>query len=262
MSYVRLKDKPAGVQVFFDDVPNRDAGVFNERWIATLDRTVPHTIKFVVTLAPGEDNDIVNVSVDGVQKACGTTWENYYRYDPEQAASGNVVVLIHRLIIQARGTSTNFGEVAAADRGFLIDNVTTTTTPQGHAVACPLPVAPQAGTQGATGPRGATGRYRRQGAAGVAGAAGTTTVIHETATPTLVGNTIHTLNAPLRRGERFVSLRAYLLTPSGAPPPARTWTPHQCRPARQAGQATTTSSSRRGIACRAASRTRCGRPAT
>ncbi len=166
-----------------------------------------------MTLVPGEANDIVNVYIDGVQKACGTTWENYYRYDQEQAGSGNVVSPIDRLIIQARGTSTlALAEVPAADRGFLIDNVTTTTTEQGQAVACPLPVDPQAGVQGTTGTQGATGHT---GAQGAAGAAGTTTVIHETATPTLVGNTIRTLNAPRRRGEKFVSLRAYLLTPSG-----------------------------------------------
>ncbi len=126
-----------------------------------------------------------------------------------------MVAPIDRLIIQARGTSTNFGEVAAADRGFLIDNVTTTTTPQGHAVACPLPVAPQAGTQGATGPRGATGNTGAQGAAGVAGAAGTTTVIHRPRRRP--SSATRSARSTLRSAEasRFVSLRAYLLTPSG-----------------------------------------------
>ena len=79
------------MQVFFDDVPNRDAGVFND----ALDRdarpvTVPHTIKFVDERSPrGEDNDIVNGLLSTAsRRSCGTTWENYYRYDPEQAASG------------------------------------------------------------------------------------------------------------------------------------------------------------------------------
>ena len=85
----------------------------------------------------------MTVYVDGVKKVCGTSWENYYRYDNEQSPA-NEVSPIDRLIIQARGTSTDFTGVAQADRGFLIDDVSTTTAASGGPKACPLPTGPAA----------------------------------------------------------------------------------------------------------------------
>jgi hypothetical protein len=199
MSYVRLEDTRAGVLVFFDDVPNRDSNVFNERWIATLDRSNAHTIRFEMSLAPGEDNDVVTVYVDGAKKVCGASWENYYRYDEEQSPA-NVVSPIDRLIIQARGQATDFTGVPQAERGFLVDNVSTTTAASGGPEACPLPTGP-------TGPAGAPG------AAGTTGAAGATTTIMTGASavaPKLIGNTKRTIHVPLRKGERLLSARATL----------------------------------------------------
>ena len=143
MSYVRLEDTRTGVLVFFSDVPNRYDGQFDTRWIATLDRSQSHTIRFEMSLVPGEDNDVATVYVDRVKKVCGASWENYYRYDSEQSPA-NEVSPIDRLIIQARGTSTDFTGVAQADRGFLLDDVSTTTAASGGPKACPLPTGPAA----------------------------------------------------------------------------------------------------------------------
>ena len=153
MSYVRLEDNPSGVQVFFDDVQTQG---FNERWIATLDRTQAHTIEFKMSLVPGENNDVVTVSVDGDKKVSGTSWENYYRHDPEAWGNGQNVPQTDRMIFQARGASTNFGQTPAADRGFLITDVSASTSASGGPVAEPLPVGP-AGPQGPAGQNGTNG---------------------------------------------------------------------------------------------------------
>ena len=216
MSYVRLEDNPEGVQVFFVDNPNHLSWQQDERWIATLDRTQPHTIKFVMSLLPGEDNDIVNVYVDGVQKACGSSWESYYRYVERDATKGGdelsplYLTPTDRLIIQARGLSTDFGETPPENRGFLIDDVTTTTTAQGKAVACPLPVGPR-GDKGDTGATGAPGTNGVNGTTGATGAAGQTIITGESAVaPRLIGNTRRVLHVPQRKGERLLSARATL----------------------------------------------------
>jgi parallel beta-helix repeat protein len=49
----------------------------------------------------------------------GTTWEDYYRYDPEQAGNGNVVPTTSKLLFRESGTPDpgNFGN------GFLVDGV-------------------------------------------------------------------------------------------------------------------------------------------
>ena len=197
MSYVRLEDTPDGVRVFFAEYPNPTGGgvEYTEQWIATLDHSIPHTIGFAMSLVPGEANDVVTVTVDGVKKVCGTSWENYYRYSEHGPVQG-----IDRLIIQARGDSTDFGLTAEADRGFLIDNVSTLTAASGGPKACPLPTGP-------AGPAGATG------AAGTPGAAGATTTVmtgESAVAPKLIGNTKRTIHAPLRKGERFISARATL----------------------------------------------------
>ena len=43
-----------------------------------------HTVKFLLKLVPGPDNDIVHIVIDGVDignqlGVCLTTWENFYR---------------------------------------------------------------------------------------------------------------------------------------------------------------------------------------
>jgi hypothetical protein len=148
-----------------------------------------------MSLVPGEANDVVKVYVDGVQKACGTSWENYYRY-----VEHSPVPPTDRLIIQARGTTgTDFGETPAAERGFLFDNVTSTSSDSGAPEACDLPIGPP----GPAGPAGATG---------AAGSTTTVTTGESAIAPKLIGNTKRTIHVPLRKGERFISARATLRT--------------------------------------------------
>jgi len=151
MSYLRFEDQPDGVHVFFDDVtdpgPKPTVADFNETDIATLSRASAHRIRFAVDLKPGPANDVVRIFIDGklkrlhgagVHRACkarhgehrfasrcdrrtatGTTWEDYYRYDPEQKGNGNVVPVVRTVLFRESGDAT----LANLDQGFLIDGV-------------------------------------------------------------------------------------------------------------------------------------------
>ena len=89
MSWVGLEDTPAGIQVSVSDTPDVD-GNFVAHPGPLLDRTSPHRIRFWIKVNPGIDNDLVRISVDGVDLGqCFTTWENYYRTAPEQAPPPN-----------------------------------------------------------------------------------------------------------------------------------------------------------------------------
>lgn len=117
MSYLRFEDQADGVHVFFSDVTG---GNFTDTEIAVLNRTSAHTIRFWIDFFDGSANDVVKVYVDGVLKATGTTWEDYYRLDPEQAGNGNVVPAVSKLLFRESGTA----DAANAGKGFLVDNVT------------------------------------------------------------------------------------------------------------------------------------------
>ena len=95
MSFLRFEDQADGVHVFFADVTNPGpfptVSNFVTTDIATISRAAAHTIRFSIDFVTGPGNDVVKVYVDGVLKKTGTTWENYYRYDPEQTGNGNVV---------------------------------------------------------------------------------------------------------------------------------------------------------------------------
>jgi hypothetical protein len=124
MSYLRFEDRADGVHVFFVDAsdpgPLGHEATFNEKDIATLDRAHSHLIRFLINFRPGPANDVVRILVDGVQKASGTTWEDYYRYDKEQAGGGNVVPTVSKLLFAVRGDSNN---LADNGQGFLVDGV-------------------------------------------------------------------------------------------------------------------------------------------
>jgi hypothetical protein len=125
MSFLRFEDQPDGVHVFFDDAtdngPVGTTATFNERDIATLDRAHTHTIGFSITFVPGPGNDVVRIYVDGALKATGTSWENYYRYDPEQAGTHNVVPVTRTLLFREGGSVS--AAPATMGNGFLVDNV-------------------------------------------------------------------------------------------------------------------------------------------
>ena len=190
ISYLRFEDSEAGVKVVFRDGVN-----LIDQPIALLDRN-EHTIKFETTFVHGHDNDVVRVSIDGVEKMRGGSWENYYRVWEER----NPPVtdrLMWRLNLP--------GTAALHGNGFLFDDVTSTSS---H-VDNPAPLHPPApGPQGPAGQNGTNGTNGTNGVNGVNGVDGVTTVIHDRGT--LTGNKIRTLNARKIKGMEFLSVRASL----------------------------------------------------
>ena len=186
MSYVRLEDSADGVKVVFRD------GTFGDQLIDTLDRSVPHTIRFETTFVKGDDNDVVRVFIDGTQKARGASWENYYRFDEERNPP-----VTDRLMWRLNLTPTTTDAADAIDgNGFLFDDVTSTSS---H-VNNPAPLNPPA-----PGPAGQDGT---NGTNGTNGTDGVTTVIVDHGE--LTGNTVRTIHARKIQGKTFVSLRASL----------------------------------------------------
>ncbi len=124
MTYLRFEDHIDGVHVFFVDVTNPGpypmVSSFNEYHVATLDHGVAYSIGFSVDFRDGPANDVVKIYVDGVLVHTGTTWEDYYRYDPEQTANGNVVPDISKMLFRLAGAAMplNFGF------GYLVDGLT------------------------------------------------------------------------------------------------------------------------------------------
>jgi hypothetical protein len=124
MSYLRFEDQNDGIHVFFDDVtdhgPIGTVATFNETDIATLSRAKAHSIRFAINFKPGPGNDVVKIFIDGKKTITGTTWEDYYRYDPEASGSGNQVPTVSKLLFRESGDAT----AADAGNGFLVDAVT------------------------------------------------------------------------------------------------------------------------------------------
>jgi len=113
MSYLSFVDQADGVHVFFTDA------TFEMQDIATLDRAHAHSVRFAIDLRNGPGNDLAQVFVDGRKAVTGTTWEDYYRYAPEQAANGNHVPQISKLLFREGGEAHS----ADAGQGFLVDGV-------------------------------------------------------------------------------------------------------------------------------------------
>jgi hypothetical protein len=123
MSYLRFEDRSDGIHVFFVDVtdsgPVGTAATFNETDVATLSRATAHTIAFSIHFIPGPGNDVVAISIDGSTVRTGTTWEDYYRYDPEQAGSGNQVPTTSTMLFRESGGANT----ADQGYGFLVDHL-------------------------------------------------------------------------------------------------------------------------------------------
>jgi hypothetical protein len=83
-----------------------------------LNRDEAHTIKLTLDVVPGASNDVVHVYIDGEHAYGGTSWENYYRFDPEAAAE-QAPRDVDTIIIQARGGSNPEND----GKGFLFDNL-------------------------------------------------------------------------------------------------------------------------------------------
>ncbi|MEO7509240.1 MAG: hypothetical protein ABIZ95_18490, partial [Pyrinomonadaceae bacterium] len=134
MSYLRYVDQADGIHVFFDDFQdvapfggaigdvNGCSGLddFTDIDIATLSRTAPHTIKFVMFFVDGPRNDIVMIYIDGVLKHTGTSWEDYSRY-----CQSSQPATVDSLLIRTAGANAP----ATAGNGFLFDNMLLSSTP-------------------------------------------------------------------------------------------------------------------------------------
>jgi len=124
MSYLRFEDQTDGVHVFFFDVvdkgPVPTVATFRESDIATLSRDRSHLIQFSIDFKDGAANDTVKIYIDSKLVKTGTTWEDYYRYDPEQTPQGNQVPTVDKLLFRESGTAHSLD----LGQGFLIDRVT------------------------------------------------------------------------------------------------------------------------------------------
>jgi hypothetical protein len=124
MSYLRFEEHTNGVHVYFIDVTDRGpvgtVASFNEKDIATLSRGTVHNIAFAMTFKTGSSTDQVKITIDGKLAATGTSWKNYYKFDPEQTPTGNMVPSTSNLGFYLRGTAvpSNLGN------GYLLDNMT------------------------------------------------------------------------------------------------------------------------------------------
>ena len=122
MSYVGFDDQSDGIHVIFYDVkdsgPYPKVATFKYHDVATIDRTSAHSIRFSIDFKPGPGNDIVKLYVDGSLAITGTTWEDYYRYDPEQTGNGNKLFPISKLLFREGGSPASTG-----GNGYLVDSV-------------------------------------------------------------------------------------------------------------------------------------------
>lgn len=138
MSYLRFDNATTstGIVVFFDDVqgtvPMGTDGCativcanFVETQVGSnLSLTIPHTIKLTMDVLDGPSNDVVKVYIDGTLLHTGTSWEDYYRFDPEAAAEQSPRIV--KTVIFRESATAN---VADAGNGYLIDNLSLLSGP-------------------------------------------------------------------------------------------------------------------------------------
>jgi uncharacterized repeat protein (TIGR01451 family) len=134
MSYVGLRDTAAGIEATIYDTPEAD-GNFKAYPAGIYGRTAVHTVRFLLKLVPGPDNDIVHIVIDGADignqlGVCLTTWENFYRTVLEP------VPVTNSLQFRSANAGGNPGLVipSLVGHGYLFDNVSTDTTPANGAV--------------------------------------------------------------------------------------------------------------------------------
>lgn len=121
MSYLRFEDDSTGIHVYFVDVtdpgPLGIVASFNETDLGVFSRSVPHTIKLTMDFVDGPANDVVKVYVDGVLVHTGTSWEDYYRFDPESVAEQSPRI-VKTVLFRESGTATPAND----GKGYLVDN--------------------------------------------------------------------------------------------------------------------------------------------
>lgn len=124
MSYIKFQDGATATDVIFYDVQEANASApFVPTTVASIDLSTPHTIKLTLDAVPGAANDIVKVYVDGALVHVGTSWENYFRFNPEASAEQSPRI-IKNFIIRSSGTAVS----ANAGAGYLFDNVSLTSS--------------------------------------------------------------------------------------------------------------------------------------
>jgi uncharacterized repeat protein (TIGR01451 family) len=146
MQWVSLESTPNGIEVWESDSPLDPQGnYFFDAWpLGVLSYGVPHTIEWRIKLNPGDNNDVVQILVDGQDTGrCFTTWENYYRQSPEQAGPPNNNMPPDINSLQFR-TSQQGDPGLAMTGGFLFDNVSVTTGTGAAPVGCGVTIDKQA----------------------------------------------------------------------------------------------------------------------
>ena len=133
MFFLALDDTPNGIEIDFQDfrdvnpygaVGSESKGCassdrFRSQVIATTDRSKPHTIRMVLETVEGPHNDVVEIYLDGALIHSGTSWEDYFRWCPEQGATG-LSWVVDSLVLHTWGTA----HPANAGKGFFVDNLT------------------------------------------------------------------------------------------------------------------------------------------
>ena len=140
MSWVGLEDTPDGIRVSVNDTPDVDGKfVAHPAPGPLLSHSSPHRIRFWIKVNQGPDNDLVRISVDGVDLGqCFTTWENYYRTAPEQAPPPNRNTPATINSLQFRSSVP--GPPALVGNGYLFDNVSITPSDGPGPPGCDVPI--------------------------------------------------------------------------------------------------------------------------
>ena len=115
-----------------------------------LSRTAAHSLRLEMDLNNGPSNDVVKVTVDSLPAVTDTSWEQYYRNDPEQAGGGNQVPTVDSLLIRQAGPAFP----ANAGKGFLIDDFRLETSGNPTGPTGPAGPGDPNGAQVPAGPQG------------------------------------------------------------------------------------------------------------
>lgn len=125
MAFLEAKDNGStGLDIYFADVqqpgPCSPSGCANfvSTLVATLDYTNWHNLKLVIDFKDGPANDVVRAYVDSVLVHTGTSWEDYFRYDPESIADMHTHTVDSWLMLAGKVAAP-----ATSGNGLLIDNL-------------------------------------------------------------------------------------------------------------------------------------------
>jgi len=125
MSFIQIADSVDGLEVYFADVQGTsDPANFVTTQIASgLDRNSVHRIKLTMDIYDGPSNDVVKVYLNCGLVHTGTSWENYYYFDPESNDGASDSRIIKTAIFMTRSKYGLDPTPLTADGGFYIDNV-------------------------------------------------------------------------------------------------------------------------------------------